>query len=66
MHRLLAVIIEAERTYPELLEQKKLSDLSQHINYRHKMAQYAGRSSSEITAIVSFVCFCMVQTANDE
>lgn len=53
VHRLLAVIIEAERTYPELLDPKKLSDLSQHINYRHKMAQYAGRGSSEITAIAS-------------
>lgn len=53
VHRLLAVIIEAERTYPELLDPKKLADLSQHINYRHKMAQYAGRGSSEVTAIAS-------------
>ncbi|KAK4310588.1 hypothetical protein Pmani_017844 [Petrolisthes manimaculis] len=53
VHRLLAVIIEADRTYPELLDSKKLADLSQHINYRHKMAQYAGRGSAEITAIAS-------------
>lgn len=55
VHRLLAVIIEADRTYPELLDSKKLAELSQHINYRHKMAQYAGRESSVITAIVSTV-----------
>ncbi|KAK7024218.1 exosome catalytic subunit dis3 [Halocaridina rubra] len=53
VHRLLAVIIEADRTYPELLEPKKLADLTQHINYRHKMAQYAGRGSAEVTAIAS-------------
>ncbi|ROT80486.1 putative exosome complex exonuclease RRP44 [Penaeus vannamei] len=53
VHRLLAVIIEADKTYPELLESKKLAELSQHINYRHKMAQYAGRESSVITAIAS-------------
>ncbi|MPC15533.1 Exosome complex exonuclease RRP44 [Portunus trituberculatus] len=51
VHRLLAVIIEADRTYPDLLNPKKLADLSQHINYRHKMAQYAGRGSAVITAI---------------
>lgn len=55
VHRLLAVIIEKDRTYPELLDPKKLADLSHHINYRHKMAQYAGRGSSVITAIVSVV-----------
>ncbi|XP_063864505.1 exosome complex exonuclease RRP44-like [Scylla paramamosain] len=53
VHRLLAVIIEADRTYPDLLNPKKLADLSQHINYRHKMAQYAGRGSAVITAIAS-------------
>lgn len=53
VHRLLAVIIEADRTYPDLLNPKKLADLTQHINYRHKMAQYAGRGSAVITAIAS-------------
>nr|XP_053627449.1 exosome complex exonuclease RRP44-like [Cherax quadricarinatus] len=53
VHRLLAVIIEADRTYPDLLNPKKLADLSQHINYRHKMAQYASRGSAVITAIAS-------------
>ncbi|KAG7165259.1 Exosome complex exonuclease RRP44-like 1, partial [Homarus americanus] len=52
IRRLLAVIIEADRTYPDLLDPKKLADLTQHINYRHKMSQYAGRGSAEITAIV--------------
>ncbi|XP_071531275.1 exosome complex exonuclease RRP44 [Panulirus ornatus] len=53
VHRLLAVIIEKDRTYPELLDPKKLADLSHHINYRHKMAQYAGRGSAVITAITA-------------
>ncbi|RXG53125.1 Exosome complex exonuclease RRP44 [Armadillidium vulgare] len=53
VHRLLAAIIEKDTTYPELLDPKKCSEYSQHINYRHKMAQYAGRSSGVITAIVA-------------
>ena len=53
VHRLLANVIEADTTYPELLDAKKCSDIAQHINYRHKMAQYAGRASSVITAIAA-------------
>ncbi|CAL4140708.1 unnamed protein product [Meganyctiphanes norvegica] len=53
VHRLLAVIEEADRTYPDLLDSKKLAELAQHINYRHKMAQYAGRASNAVTAIAS-------------
>ncbi|KAA0201854.1 hypothetical protein HAZT_HAZT003168 [Hyalella azteca] len=51
VHRLLGVIIDADTTYPELLDVKKQTELAQHINYRHKMAQYAGRASGAITAV---------------
>ncbi|KAB7507513.1 Exosome complex exonuclease RRP44 [Armadillidium nasatum] len=55
VHRLLAAIIEKDTTYPELLDPKKCSEYSQHINYRHKMAQYAGRASGVITAITNIL-----------
>lgn len=51
VHRLLGVIIDADTTYPELLDVKRQTELAQHINYRHKMAQYAGRASGSITAV---------------
>ncbi|MCL4130363.1 UNVERIFIED_CONTAM: hypothetical protein GTU68_040345, partial [Idotea baltica] len=51
VHRLLATIIEKDKTYPDLLDPKKCSELAQHINYRHKMAQYASRASAVITAV---------------
>ncbi|XP_064610549.1 exosome complex exonuclease RRP44-like [Liolophura sinensis] len=45
VHRLLAVAIGADSTYPELLDKRKSQSLCNNLNYRHKMAQYAGRSS---------------------
>lgn len=45
MHRLLAVAIGADSTYPELTDKHKLADLCKNLNYRHKMAQYAQRAS---------------------
>ncbi|KAK0045183.1 exosome complex exonuclease RRP44 [Biomphalaria pfeifferi] len=44
-HRLLAVSIGADASYPELLEKTKIQSLCNNLNYRHKMAQYAGRAS---------------------
>ncbi|KAH9505754.1 exosome catalytic subunit dis3 [Bulinus truncatus] len=44
-HRLLAVSIGADSSYPELLEKTKIQTLCNNLNYRHKMAQYAGRAS---------------------
>ncbi|ESO98220.1 hypothetical protein LOTGIDRAFT_114650 [Lottia gigantea] len=44
-HRLLAVCIGADASYPNLLEKKKTQTLCNNLNYRHKMAQYAGRAS---------------------
>ncbi|KAL1139194.1 hypothetical protein AAG570_009253, partial [Ranatra chinensis] len=45
VHRLLAACIGADSTYPELLNKKKAMELCQNMNYRHRMAQYAGRAS---------------------
>lgn len=45
VHRLLAVAISADTTYPDLMDKHKQSALSNNLNYRHKMAQYAQRAS---------------------
>ncbi|CAL1543487.1 unnamed protein product [Lymnaea stagnalis] len=44
-HRLLAVSIGADASYSELLDKTKIQSLCNNLNYRHKMAQYAGRAS---------------------
>ncbi|XP_075419097.1 exosome complex exonuclease RRP44 [Tenrec ecaudatus] len=45
VHRLLAVAIGADATYPELTDKHKLADICKNLNFRHKMAQYAQRAS---------------------
>lgn len=45
VHRLLAASVNADSTYPELLDKHKSQQLSNHLNHRHKMAQYAARAS---------------------
>ncbi|KAM9804414.1 exosome complex exonuclease RRP44 [Neosynchiropus ocellatus] len=45
VHRLLAVAIGADSTYPELMDKHKQSALCNNLNYRHKMSQYAQRAS---------------------
>ncbi|GAA6067243.1 exosome complex exonuclease RRP44, partial [Tachysurus ichikawai] len=45
VHRLLAVSIHADGTYPQLMDKHKQSALCNNLNYRHKMAQYAQRAS---------------------
>ncbi|KAJ8003405.1 hypothetical protein DPEC_G00147980 [Dallia pectoralis] len=45
VHRLLAVAIGADITYPDLMDKHKQSALCNNLNYRHKMAQYAQRAS---------------------
>ncbi|XP_062866616.1 exosome complex exonuclease RRP44 [Trichomycterus rosablanca] len=45
VHRLLAVAIHADSTYPDLMDKHKQSALCNNLNYRHKMAQYAQRAS---------------------
>ncbi|XP_077586070.1 exosome complex exonuclease RRP44 [Stigmatopora nigra] len=45
VHRLLAVSIGADCTYPDLTDKQKQSALCNNLNYRHKMSQYAQRAS---------------------
>ena len=45
VHRLLAVTIRADSTYPDLLNKEKTQKLSNLLNHRHKNAQYAARAS---------------------
>jgi exosome complex exonuclease DIS3/RRP44 len=48
VHRLLAVAIQADCTYPQLLDKNYLQQACNNMNYRHKMAQYADRASVEL------------------
>lgn len=53
VHRLLAVCIGADATYPDLLDKKKSHALCHNLNYRNRMAQYAGRASVALNTHVS-------------
>jgi len=48
VHRLLAVAIGALDSYPDLLSKVKTQKLCNHLNFRHKMAQYAARDSIDL------------------
>ncbi|KAG1650303.1 Exosome complex exonuclease RRP44 [Nymphon striatum] len=54
VHRLLAAAIAADSTYPELLDKRKIQSLCNNLNYRHKMAQYAGRASVDLHTQIFF------------
>ncbi|XP_038674233.1 exosome complex exonuclease RRP44 [Scyliorhinus canicula] len=45
VHRLLAVAISADTTYPDIMDKHKQQALCNNLNYRHKMAQYSQRAS---------------------
>ncbi|XP_072884204.1 exosome complex exonuclease RRP44 [Hemitrygon akajei] len=45
VHRLLAVAVKADSTYPDLMDKHKQQALCNNLNYRHKMAQYSQRAS---------------------
>ena len=45
VHRLLAVSVQADSTYPDLLDKHKMQNVCNHLNHRHKNAQYAARAS---------------------
>ncbi|XP_062904510.1 exosome complex exonuclease RRP44 [Mobula hypostoma] len=45
VHRLLAVAIKADSTYPDIMDKHKQQALCNNLNYRHKMAQYSQRAS---------------------
>ncbi len=67
VHRLLAVSIQVDSTYPELLDKHKMQQVCNHLNHRHKSSQYAARASvnlhthlffkNKITIEESFVLF---------
>ena len=48
VHRLLAAAIHADSTYPSLLDKQFVQQACNNMNYRHKMAQYAGRASVDL------------------
>lgn len=60
VHRLLAVAIGADSTYPELLDKRKTHELCHNLNYRNRMAQYAGRASVALHTHVSICLFYYV------
>lgn len=45
VHRLLSAAIGADATFPKLLDKRAAHELSHNLNYRNRMAQYAGRAS---------------------
>ncbi|XP_058806479.1 exosome complex exonuclease RRP44 [Phymastichus coffea] len=54
VHRLLAVCVGADATYPDLLDKKKTHALCHNLNYRNRMAQYAGRASVALNTHLFF------------
>ncbi len=54
VHRLLAVSIGADSTYANLVDKKATQKIAENINYRHRMAQYAGRASVNLYTHIFF------------
>ena len=54
VHRLLSASIGADSTYPDLLDKEKMQKLCDRLNRRHKMAQYAQRSSIQLHTQIYF------------
>lgn len=54
VHRLLAACIGADAPYSELLDKTKNSLLCNNLNYRNRMAQYAGRASVALNTHLFF------------
>merc|ERR1712112_15020 len=54
VHRLLAVSIDADSTYANLVDKKHTEKVANNINYRHRMAQYAGRASVNLHTHIFF------------
>ncbi|UYV79579.1 DIS3 [Cordylochernes scorpioides] len=54
VHRMLAASIGADTTYPQLVNKRKIQDICNNLNYRHKNAQYAGRSSVALYTQIYF------------
>lgn len=58
VHRLLAVSVGADATYPDLLDKRKSNELCKNLNYRNRMAQYAGRASVAFNTHVNIKLLC--------
>lgn len=54
VHRLLAVCVGADATYPDLLDKNKNHALCSNLNYRNRMAQYASRASVALNTHLFF------------
>ena len=54
VHRLLAVAVRADLTHPDLLDKHKAQTLCNHLNHRHKMAQYSARASVRLHTEIFF------------
>eukprot|EP00124_Ichthyophonus_hoferi_P005291 Ihof_evm1s731 gene=Ihof_evmTU1s731 len=48
VHRMLAACIGWEDAHPSLLDKNKMGEICDNLNYRHRMAQFAGRASVEL------------------
>ncbi|CAG0883873.1 unnamed protein product [Darwinula stevensoni] len=48
VHRLLAASIGSDSTYSHLLDKHTVQHLCNNLNYRHRMALYAGRASAQL------------------
>lgn len=51
---MLAACIGADSTYSELLDKRKTAHLCNNLNYRNRMAQYAGRASVNLNTHLFF------------
>lgn len=56
VHRLLAISIGADVTYSEIMDKHQNQKLCYNLNYRNRMAQYAGRASIALNIHVR-ICY---------
>ncbi len=54
VHRLLAASIGADFTYAKLLDKNHTSKVTQQLNYRNRMSQYAQRASVQLNTLLFF------------
>ncbi|KAF4520987.1 hypothetical protein B566_EDAN002483 [Ephemera danica] len=54
VHRLLAVCVQADQVSPELLDKNHSHTVCRNLNYRNRMAQYAGRASVALHTHIFF------------
>ena len=54
VHRLLAASIGADVTYAKLLDKNHTSKVTQQLNYRNRMSQYAQRASVQLNTLLFF------------